>query len=507
MGLQALILIGFQLLFLFPVASHSSRLTEEDSKYRGPCHFSCNRCSGPSAKSCIDCAANYIFVDYKKGSKCYDSCPKGFHYNKESRTCETCSLECTFGCKDTPNDCNKCSDPTYYDPISDACVSDCAYPGWYAVKDQRICKQCPDKNCLTCGKAGECKKCKGFWNLDVTVGRCTHECPNGCSHCQASNPSVCLRCVSGWELHGQICSRAHPIPFCEAYVGEITCDRCKEGFYNNKTNCVRCSDSCSVCNANAQCQVCDEGFYSANGVCKSCNEGCKFCNQNSCLLCENDYVLENGVCREINSTGSQLLYSKIISIAIVSVVSIIALLGFVLCILENCVPDAETQPPPEEAIPPAVILVEIQATARTSDENKVDKPPKKIKIIETLKSKALVAQGLGVQALLKLDLAANRLLQRRRKKNGNYENQLDDNLSKLDQSNKPMPESTPMSLINLNVQEPLENIDKSPHPIDEQSPHHFPLSLAELNHKDASPTLAPVVESLDELIPKKESTP
>lgn len=468
--ISILVLISLQQAYL--VSSTSFRQLSEAVIYQGTCHISCNSCTGPLFTDCLDCASGYIFIDYLRGGKCHDSCPAGLYYSKESKTCMSCSLNCTHGCRDTANGCNKCPEGKFYDPIWDSCVNTCDRPGWYAVRNQGICETCPDENCLSCGKNGECNKCRGFWHLDRTSGKCIHECPTGYTNCDPVNPAIC---AEGWEKRENHCFREHLIPFCESYSSDNSCRQCQKGFFNNRNECVRCSDNCDICDSNGRCQVCSEQFYSNNGVCKECEDGCRFCNQSTCFACQHDFILENGTCHKVEVLQiSHVNIPKIATIVIITIIGSMVLIGFIIALSERCNPNSDKPDQQKQQGPAPVILVEVDGPEKPSkvpDDNKTpegDGP--RYRIFETLKSKELVAQGVETGTSLKLNLSSNRLLQKRRK------------TSKLNLENGSLPSLSPNSLNDLNPTAPI------------QYPGSLPCSLTDLHLRPALPGSLPELD-------------
>ncbi|KAL4507710.1 hypothetical protein ABPG73_012398 [Tetrahymena malaccensis] len=168
-------------------------------------------------------------------------------------------------------------------------------------------------------------------------------CTDGCKDCKTY--TQCSNCQSGFFLDfNQICAQKCPETYKQDNTKNIcVCDKdriesnnhtciCKEGFYLDNGNCVKCSANCLKCLSQKECQMCQDGYLlqfdktcqqncptdqqqdQINKICKcdsnaqftqgqcKCNDGF-YINQNQCTICQDN-------CATCNDGNSCVKYKE-----------------------------------------------------------------------------------------------------------------------------------------------------------------------------------------------------
>lgn len=128
--------------------------------------------------------------------------------------------------------------------------------------------------------------------------------------CKNGNDQYCLKCG---DLGCQVCSQSYPdskglcirpsvvIPGCESYKDESTCLVCLDGYYFNKSTCIKTEiPNCYHPKNETECQYCNGFLLKEDNTCDSetkCSmyscHSCKMINgTNTCTRCHDKYILD-----------------------------------------------------------------------------------------------------------------------------------------------------------------------------------------------------------------------
>ncbi|KAM3143284.1 hypothetical protein pb186bvf_004616 [Paramecium bursaria] len=186
------------------------------------------------------------------------------------------------------NNCIKCGESSCvtcengYQLINKKCTlcdnSNCnsCQPGQYLNTSNLKCKSCIS-NCAQCTSQNSCQLCNsGYYNLNNVCNKCIQNC----SDCTQS--STCTKCQAG-------------------YVLDINnqCSSCSSNQLVINNQCQNCSSRCSSCSVNQQnCLICennrinpplcncDDGYYEESSICIKCSDQCETCiSKTDCIIC------------------------------------------------------------------------------------------------------------------------------------------------------------------------------------------------------------------------------
>ena len=320
-----------------------------------PCSPNCRKCTDNI--TCLSCGSNYFLWTERIGASqlevttCVNECPKGFHGDDVSLSCQSCPSYCST-C-DSHDACTSCT-LDFAGPVKGQCPQPC-HDGEYFDFDTSHCLPCLT-DCLTCRNPETCLACRSSFYL-IADTSCVKVCPehlvedkdkyvclseschNSCQTCFGEEPDQCLTCHENGKLFEHSCieecpshtyydesssSCRHCHDSCLSCAGpsEDNCLLCPDGkvkshyscasscpegtFVLNSTECVSCPANCTECSSAEKCSTCKEGFlketgqcvescsksYVADGpVCKPCPTGCKKCSHISvCTTCNEDML-------------------------------------------------------------------------------------------------------------------------------------------------------------------------------------------------------------------------
>jgi len=283
----------------------------------GICTFNCakglyktaiNKCEACSSV-CLTCETNpnnctSCVSGYSVNGTCVKNCP--LNYFAIAGVCQACNPECN-GCVDTCTNCINCA-PSYY-KCGSLCVKTC-YPNQFIDSSSNTCITCNAK-CKTCSSQQFCTTCANPQAVPVN-GVC-NDCSYPCNTC-GSGPSVCLTCVSGFNLVGSTCIAACPTGatpvggVCQCSNGYIYSNQCVSscptGYGPIGGQCQKCADNCAVCSGStSSCTTCINGFAlnAVTGVCQvapTCQFGQYFSqSSNTCSrICPQTTYYYESVC-------------------------------------------------------------------------------------------------------------------------------------------------------------------------------------------------------------------
>ena len=312
----------------------SGQYFDEEGEGCEPCSTDCGKCTDEIM--CLSCdSGHYLWTERVGESQlevttCVDVCPKGFHGDVTSSSCQSCPSYC-IEC-DSHDFCTSCT-LDFAQPISGQCPQPC-HEGEYFDFQTSHCLSClPD--CLTCRDSETCLACQSSFYLiggascvevcpehlveDEEEGICRSEtCHESCQTCFGEEPDQCLTCRGDGVLMEHSCvevcpghtyydeassSCRHCHESCRSCAGpsQDNCLACPEGallshfscvsscpegsFVLNETECVSCPANCRECSGPGTCTLCLEGYLREGGECvESCSEG--FAAEKDGLLCK-----------------------------------------------------------------------------------------------------------------------------------------------------------------------------------------------------------------------------
>ena len=263
-------------------------------------------------EKCVECQNNYYLN--KTDNKCYLS--------KENSTLYKCSEI------NKNNTCIKCAKNYYLGKLDNKCSS---IYGCDKSENINKCLQCNPNYCLTNGKCNytdmvlddqkgycykcvetnkngtRCKQCFDGYNL-LDNGFCSN-----LNNCEEKENDNCLKCQNNVvDLYGYnvlLCANKK-LGCVENYNDKCLrcddihdfdkCTKCKDGYYAEEGECLKCKEGCGICTNEDDCGKCLEGYYVKNYFddndieCEKCIDGCKKCNNDfECDECLNGYYLTN----------------------------------------------------------------------------------------------------------------------------------------------------------------------------------------------------------------------
>ena len=295
---------------------------EDDHSCR-PCSTNCTRCTDEI--TCLSCdPAHYLWTERVGDSQvevttCINECPKGFHGDAASLSCQSCPSYCTE-CDDHDK-CTSCS-LEFATPVDGQCPQPC-HDGQYFDFSTSHCLLCLD-GCLTCRDPHTCLACHPELYL-ISDAACVSACPehlvgdedthaclsetchDSCLMCFGEEPDQCLSCPEGAKLMEHACmeecpehtyydekylSCKHCHKSCQSCAGPsqencLSCPKeryldhfacvssCPDStFVLNSTECVSCLENCVQCSSAEHCTRCSKGLLMEEGKCvRSCSEG------------------------------------------------------------------------------------------------------------------------------------------------------------------------------------------------------------------------------------------
>ncbi|EKE39168.1 tyrosine kinase, putative [Entamoeba nuttalli P19] len=222
------------------------------------------------------------------------------------------------------NECIKCEDLMYFDGISCALRDEhCQqyYQGmpcrrckdtYYLTKQNtcHICEKCQtcssENYCLTCNSTSflSNRKCRsnneliGKCNIFTPIGGCSLckdgyflnefdciKCPIECKTCFYEQ---CLTCADDYYQHyNGSCLSKNTLQGCAVEITQFGCTQCKDGFFHDVNTCEQCNGTCRTCNEYNECTSCNEELVFSRSRCISLEgiDHCKIILQSKCQKC------------------------------------------------------------------------------------------------------------------------------------------------------------------------------------------------------------------------------
>ena len=207
-----------------------------------PCHYTCQKCIGPSSSDCISCSSNEFIRD----GECVASCGINY-YSDPNRRCIQCTdpecVECDR------NRCLRCSGSKKVQPDGVTCADYCPIGFQLYLPDENFCQVCPIPSCENC-------------NVDRVT----------CSRCFATSANNKLN----YDYRSCVSSCGDSL-YEDPNTGNITgfapkCSLCLE----NSNGALPSSPStsrCQTCGLDGICLVCKSGSF-LNLADNSCVSSC-----------------------------------------------------------------------------------------------------------------------------------------------------------------------------------------------------------------------------------------
>ena len=176
--------------------------------------------------------------------------------------------------------------------------------------------------CATClSDLVTCTSCLITSDLQIYFqNRCISSCPDGYFaqnyQCFPCNP-VCKTCLSNNINYCLTCQDNFPINISYGKKTRSCVNKCPEGYYNNKNNCLKCMLPCQNCEDLNQCTNCYQnstfpyfyksnkkcvfncpiGTYNDNNTCYDCDELCINCLSSTyCIECKEGFNFFQNSC-------------------------------------------------------------------------------------------------------------------------------------------------------------------------------------------------------------------
>uniref|UniRef100_A0A3B3CW80 Growth factor receptor domain-containing protein n=1 Tax=Oryzias melastigma TaxID=30732 RepID=A0A3B3CW80_ORYME len=111
----------------------------------GLCHFGCESCVGRHSQQCVTCKTGF----FKHARSCVETCPQSHFKNMNTMTCQQCDPSCSQCSGPGNQNCLKCRKGFVYLRKEGRCLQSC--PEGYHVDRQSICQKC-HPTCKTCDR-------------------------------------------------------------------------------------------------------------------------------------------------------------------------------------------------------------------------------------------------------------------------------------------------------------------------------------------------------------------
>ena len=295
---------------------------DEGTENCRPCSPNCTKCTDDI--TCLSCDPGHFMWAERVGASqleitaCIDHCPKGFHGDDVTSSCQSCLSYCT-AC-DSHDACTECT-LDFATPLSGQCPQPC-HDGEYFDFASLHCLPCLE-NCLTCRDPTTCLACQSSFYLvsdtscvsvcpehlveDMEEGICWSEvCHESCLTCFGAEPDQCLSCHDNAKLLEHSCVEECPN---HTYYDETSasCKHCHDSCLScagpNRDNCLQCPDG-KLLNHFSCTATCPEGTFALNTECVSCPANCARCTSTEkCSTCRQGFLMEKDRCVEGCSEG------------------------------------------------------------------------------------------------------------------------------------------------------------------------------------------------------------
>ena len=237
-------------------------------------------------------------------SECGNLCSSCTQTANGATTCDICSPGATLSsgkCVNCPQNCAQCS-------VTDLGSCTSCLPGYFYAASQQICKACSMSNCLTCTDLA-CQVCRSGYIISPSL-TCQRECLLPCSTCSETDPSQCLKCVTGFTFNTNANQNCEPNLGCN---NNGSCSNCPIGFSmrvnNNFATCQQCNSICARCNPNAgnTCLSCFDGSYLDGTSCASCPSSCAKCTSaTACYQCADGFIAEQAASQQTSQQSASV---------------------------------------------------------------------------------------------------------------------------------------------------------------------------------------------------------
>jgi len=172
------------------------------------------------------------------------------------------------------------------------------------------CFLCDDPNCVNCNLSNPslCLKC--ITGYGIINGTCEWRCSQfQCTQCSLTNSNICSQCVEYYYVNPanskcSLCPNAPKCLYCYS-PNPSWCVLCAIGFFLSSGQCYPCPAYCSSCTSVTICTTLANpvgyALITVNNasMLTACDPGCVTCSSNNpskCSNCSQGYVLKSGVC-------------------------------------------------------------------------------------------------------------------------------------------------------------------------------------------------------------------
>ncbi|KAM4877564.1 proprotein convertase subtilisin/kexin type 5 isoform 1-T1 [Thomomys bottae] len=186
--------------------------SDEDNHRCVPCHSSCRTCEGQHSLQCLSCRPGW----FQLGKECLLQCRDGYYPENTSGQCKKCDKSCKACRGPKSTDCLSCDKFFFLLRSKGQCYRTCP-KHYHAEQSTQTCERC-HPTCDECNgkQASECLSCvwsyhlmRGFCNSDCLLGKYRvgegehfdcENCHESCMECKGSGNRNCTMCPAGLLL-------------------------------------------------------------------------------------------------------------------------------------------------------------------------------------------------------------------------------------------------------------------------------------------------------------------
>ena len=185
------------------------------------------------------------------------------------------------------------------------CLKNCSKG--YEKTEEKRCRICDHQNTCTDFETNTCNCLKCISLFFVNSSKMCEECDTNCKDCFGTSTN-CTSCSDKNFLYNSTCYQCVDNNICDKYLDDskkCECEKCKDGFYNSKYECINCVNNCTTCSNSSKCEICQDGYFlNSEGLCEQCPTTCATTKQDKChceTCIEHYFMNSSEECQECNS--------------------------------------------------------------------------------------------------------------------------------------------------------------------------------------------------------------